>query len=92
MATAIKEGYIGSETERKHIRFDIQPSTKMKDTERLDSYDLRFESIVRTIRLNNGSFGRFERLIDHEFETGNAADEFEAEDIVESSSYQSLFF
>ena len=60
-------------------------STKMKDNESLESYHLRFESIVKTIRLNKGSFGKFQCLIEHETQSGTATDELEAEDIVEAS-------
>ena len=41
-------------------------STRMKDNESLESYHLRFESIVKTIRLNKGSFGKFQCLIERE--------------------------
>ena len=60
-------------------------STKMKENESLESYHLRFESIVKTIRLNKGSFGKFQCLIEHETQSGNATDIQEAEDTVETS-------
>ena len=60
-------------------------SMRMKDNESLESCHLRFESIVKTFRLNKGAFSKFQCLIEHETQSGNATDTEEAEGIVEIS-------